>query len=121
MNKINVPFTTDTKGYNTEQVDKYIQTISEEYEILTQKYNELSDEHKKCSSRSAPNMEAIAKALVGAEERAIQVVADAEREAARIIQTANMEVEKIYEAKANLINEVGNLTNEVNKVVAKYK
>ena len=117
MNTAKVPFQTHEMGYNKGQVDKYIQKLSEEYGNLQQKFIELSEKASRSDVYSDDTVKAIAKAMVDAEIKGIQIVSEAKSEAARIIENAYMELEQIKGAKERTILEINDLLKGLKEVV----
>lgn len=116
-------------GYDQNQVDRYLQKLTDEYESLQQQVADLSDERDRLmrqpQSRAQAgeagkeiSMEAISKALVDAEVKAIQVVADAKAEAARIIENAQSDVKKIHQEKSRAAAEVVAITERLKNLIS---
>ena len=123
---IKIPFATQTMGYDRNQVDRYIQKLADEYRALQQKYNELSSRASAPSVQQAgarqwtaqdASMEAISKAIVDAEVKAIQIVAEAKNEASRVVGNAYNELGKIQQEKERAIAEIDVLVMRLREIV----
>ena len=117
MSTVKVPFQTQELGYNKGQVDKYVQKLSEEYGNLQQRFIELSERAGKPDVYSDDTARAIAKAMVDAEIKGIQIVTEAKSEAARIIENAYIELEQIKGAKDRTLLEISDLMKSLKEVV----
>jgi len=124
---IKIPFATQAMGYDRNQVDKYIQKLADEYRNLQQKFNELSSRtdsspdrqliERQSADRQNSNMEAISKAIVDAEVKAIQIVAEAKNEASRVVGNAYNELGKIQQEKERVVTEINGLVKRLIDVV----
>ena len=118
MNPITERFTTQPRGYDKNQVDRYIQMLSDEYDNLQKQYAELSNQYASVTTQSSAHMEAISKALVSAEVHAKQIITEAKNEAARIIGGAHMELQKLQQDKASAVAEINNLVNRLRGLIS---
>ena len=125
---IKIPFATQEMGYDRNQVDKYVQKLADEYRGLQHKYNELSEKkngtmsldsgkHEANSSVNNINAEAISKAIVDAEVKAIQIVTEAKNEASRVIGNAYSELGKIQQEKERVILEINALVRKLKEII----
>ena len=131
---IKIPFATQENGYDRNQVDRYVQKLADEYKGLQQMYNELVEQKSYVPTPPAPpmpppvpsqpptsrpevNAEAIGKALVDAEVKAIQIVAEAKSEASRIIGGAYAEIGKIQQEKERVVAEINALMRKLKDIV----
>ena len=117
MNTINCFFTTRAAGYDTDQVDRYIQKITAEYENLQGQLAELSGRYDRLLEQPDLKKDAIAKALVDAEIMAIQIVNQAKSEAARILESSQQELQRIQQEKTCVTSEIGNMLNRLRTVI----
>ena len=117
MSAMKVPFTTQEMGYSKDQVDKYIKKLAEEYGNLQQKFSELSEKASRPEVHSDDTMRAIAKAMIDAEVKGIQIVTEAKSEAGRIIADAYAELEQIKSAKERTILEINDLMKGLKDIV----
>ena len=74
-----VSFSQEKNGYNIEQVDKYIQMISEQYKALYDEYTTLKNEHT--PAQTPPQIPDL---LVEAKQFSQKIINEAEQEAAII-------------------------------------
>ena len=102
------------KGYNKEQVDAYIKTVSDEYQKLLEEHKELEQKVNEDKSYS----EAIASALIKAELSGEQIIAAAKEEARRISVEANYEVESL---KMEMNKELEAIKNEKELALAEMR
>ena len=133
---IKIPFATQEMGYDRNQVDRYVQKLADEYKSLQQKYNEMVEQvnyapqpapQPHIAPQPAPqpapharpdvNAEAIGKALVDAEVKAIQIVTEAKNEASRIMQSAYEELGKIQQEKEYVTVEINALVRRLRELV----
>ena len=135
---IKIPFATQENGYDRNQVDRYVQKLADEYRGLQQMYNDLVEQRSYTppqpqpapvpqpqpqpqpqlqASRPDVNAEAIGKALVDAEVKAIQIVTEAKSEASRIIGSAYSELGKIQQEKERVIVEINGLMRKLKDIV----
>lgn len=117
MSTARVPFSQQEMGYSQNQVDRYIEKLTSEYGNLQQKYNELSAQSEQKDLPSEDSMRAIAKALVDAEIKGIQIISEAKGEAARIIGNAYEELEQVKEAKDRTFLEIKELMNGLKDIM----
>jgi cell division septum initiation protein DivIVA len=120
MMSTKIPFTKQAVGYDQDQVDKYIQKLTDEYKLLHQKFTEMSERQDLIASQSTQpviHTEAISKALVDAEVKAIQIVAEAKNEATRIIENAYMEIGQLQQARERTIGEINELVNGLKTMI----
>lgn len=96
-----INFDSEKKGYNREQVRKYIERVKSEYEKiyreneslrirLEETERKLAEEQGKKSIVSADRLEDIAMALVDAETEARRIINDARDKAWKIITDAQL-------------------------------
>ena len=132
---IKIPFATQEMGYDRNQVDKYVQKLADEYRGLQHRYNELSEKKNgtplpangkretigsigAASGSIGPvNAEAISKAIVDAEVKAIQIVAEAKNEASRVIGNAYTELGKIQQERDRVILEINALVKKLKETI----
>ena len=116
---IKIPFATQESGYDRNQVDRYVQKLADEYKGLQQMYNDLIEQknYTPQPSRQEINAEAIGKALVDAEVKAIQIVSEAKNEASRILGSAYAELSKIQQEKERVIIEINSLIRRLKEIV----
>ena len=124
---IKIPFATQEMGYDRNQVDKYVQKLADEYRGLQNKYNELVERKNGAPSPdgrsdaniglSSINAEAISKAIVDAEVKAIQIVTEAKNEASRVIGNAYSELGKIQQEKDRVILEINALVRKLKEII----
>ena len=117
MSTVKIPFSTQETGYNQSQVDKYIQKLTSEYGSLQQKYNELATKSEQAAQNPDESMKAIAKALVDAEIKGIQIITEAKSEAARIVGNAYEELEQVKERKDRTLIEIKELLNGLKEIM----
>ena len=117
MNGTKVPFATQKNGYDQDQVDRYLCKLTDEYSNLQQKYKELYAKYDAHAKQSDVGKTAISKAIVDAEVRAIQIIANANREAAQIKGSAHVELAHIKQEKDWVINEVYEMTSRLMSLV----
>jgi len=110
-------FAKQPMGYDQSQVDRYVQKLTDEYNSLQNQFTELSVKYERAIRQPSENMEAISKALVEAEVRAIQIVAEAKNEATRIIEGAHTELKKIQQEKTYVTGEIGDILNRLKGIV----
>ena len=114
MSASDISFAKQHNGYDREQVDRYIENLSNayrtaynEYTAVCAKYNSLLEEYKQLSERLAEqpaerpesgsgksNIEIIAKTLIDTEALAQKIIADAQAEADKLREQAQEEAEK---------------------------
>ena len=105
-------------GYDRNQVDRYVQKLADEYRGLQHKFNEVSEKKDgPVSDRQNINAEAISKAIVDAEVKAIQIVAEAKNEASRVIGNAYNELGKIQQEKERVIVEINALVRKLKDII----
>jgi len=105
-------FTLQPMGYDKTQVDGYVSRMSREYQNLLGQYELVSKENASHpQSSETANMEAIAKALVDAQTKSMEIIASAKAEASRIVDGAYTDYAKIEREKARLTTEINNLIN----------
>ena len=117
MSTVKIPFSTQETGYNQNQVDKYIQKLTSEYGSLQQKYNELAAKSEQAAQKPDESMKAIAKALVDAEIKGIQIITEAKSEASRIVGNAYEELDQVKEAKDRTLIEIKELLNGLKEIM----
>ena len=81
----NITFDIGFRGYDREQVDNYIEALTAEYNKICIRVGEL----EKQNENIRVNAEAAGRAIVRAEQVAFEIVAEAEKEADRIVQRAD--------------------------------
>ena len=117
MSGIKVPFSTQKTGYDQDQVDRYIGKLTDEYANLQQKYTDLYAKYDVHAKQSDIGLAAVSKAIVDAEVRAIQIVAEANNEAAQIKGNAHVELVHIQQEKDRVVNEVFEMIKSLKGVV----
>ena len=120
MNRITDHFKSAMKGYDKNQVDHYIQKVTDEYHILQNqfeelfsKYDNLMIKYDTLKKQPTANMDTITKALADAETKAGQIVVDARKEATHIIESMREKLQEIELQKSCMIAEVDGLTNKI--------
>ena len=107
-----ISFAKQYNGYNREQVDRYIESITNayrsaynEYTEVCAKHSSLLNDYKELSERlakqqesSTSNVDTIAKALVDTEALVKKIIADAQVEADKIREQAQADSERIKDA-----------------------
>ena len=104
-------FAIQQMGYDTDQVDRYIKKLTDEYLNLQRKYAELFGKHDHLVKQSDVSMAAVSKAVVDAEFRAIQIIADANNEAAQIRSGAHVDLAHLRQEKDRVTNEIIDMIN----------
>jgi len=117
MNGMKIPFATQKTGYNQDQVDRYIGKLADEYASLQQKYSDLYAKYDVQSKQSDVGLAAVSKAIVDAEVRAIQIVAEANNEASQIKGNAHVELVQIQHEKDRVVNEIFEMIRNLKGVV----
>ena len=117
MNGMKVPFALQKMGYDQDQVDRYIDKITDEYTSLQQKYTDLYAKYNVQTKQSDAGMAAVSKAIVDAEVSAIQIVAEANNEAAQIKGHAHAELVHIQQEKDRVVNEIFEIIKALKRVV----
>jgi len=116
-NNTKIPFKVQTTGYDRDQVDRYIQKLADEYKNMQQKLEQVSARPVQQSMQPDITAEAISKAMVDAEIKAIQIVAEAKNEADRIIGNAYIELGQLQQAKERAYLEIGDIINELKELI----
>ena len=116
---IKIPFATEAMGYDRGQVDRYVQKLADEYRSLQQKHKALADRFEKTyedpANAGAPaepptiDEQAISKAMVDAEIKAIQIVTEAKNEAARVVEDAYLELDRVQKDKDRVVAEINTI------------
>ena len=132
----NISFTREKNGYDREQVDSYIKKVSEAYQStyyeyldLNNKYNNLledreaRDEREKTSSQEKPGMnsEIAAKTLINTELLAQKIIADAQDEAAGIMEQAQKSMTEAKTEAAEIRVEAARIINDAYAEAAEIK
>ena len=117
MSGIKVPFATQKMGYDEDQVDRYITKLTDEYSNLQKKYTGLFAKYEAQSKQTDVGMAAVSKAIVDAEVKAIQIVAEANNEAAQIKGSAHVELVHIQQEKDRLTNDIFEMIKSLQGVV----
>jgi len=104
-------------GYDQNQVDRYINKLADEYASLQQKYTDLFTKYDSQAKQSDVGMTAVSKAIVDAEVRAIQIIAEANNEAAQIKGSAQVELVHIQREKDRVVNEIFEIMKGLKRVV----
>ena len=112
-----VPFAIQEIGYDQEQVDRYIQKLTYEYSGLQNKYTELYGKYDHLLKQSDVNMAAISKAIVDAEVKAIQIIAEANNAAAQIKGNAHVELAHMQQEKDRVTNEIYEIMSGLKGIV----
>jgi len=113
----NIRFTARKSGYDQEQVDRYIDKLTFEYTSLQKKYNDLFNEYNSVTKQSDAGMAAVSKAIVDAEIRAIQIIAEANNEAAQIKGNAHVELAHVKQEKDRVVGEIFEMIKSLKGVV----
>ena len=118
MEMTKIPFTTQSMGYDKNQVDGYIQKLSQEYHKMQTAYTDLTGQYD-LLARSQPdtNMRAISRALVTAETTAMQIIEDAKSEASRITDKAYAELRQLRQEKECLTAEITEMVKRLNAIL----
>ena len=106
MSGVKIPFTTQKTGYDQDQVNRYINKLADEYTKLQQKHTDLITKYDAQAKQSDVGMAAVSKAIFDAEVRAIQIVAEANKEADKIKGNAHIELVRIQKEKDRAVDEV---------------
>ena len=117
MSVVSVPFAIRNIGYDQDQVDRYINKLAAEYTNLQKKYTDLFSRFDAQSKQLDVSMNALSKAIVEAEARAIQIVAEAKNEAAQIKGSAHIELERIQHEKDRAVSEIFEMIKGLKNVV----
>ena len=120
MNPTKIPFSTQIAGgYDQTQVDSYLQKLTDEYGNLHSAYLELTEKYDQLAGKqSDANMQAISKALVDAEVRALQIIEDAKTEASRVTGQAYVELGRIRQEKDRAIVEVNDILSRLKALIS---
>ena len=122
MNAI-IPFRTQTLGgYDQTQVDDYFEKLTDEYNKLQTLYTDLNDRYDRLTKQQpTANMQAISKALVDAEVKAMQIVEDAENKAMQIMENTKNETTRLtgkaYMELGQIRQEKERVTGEINEIM----
>ena len=117
MTMMKIPFQTQEMGYDQAQVDSYLQKFADEYNRLQLAYNELNDQNNKPANQQPDmNMQAISKALVDAEVKALQIIEDAKSQATQITGAAYLELGQIQQQKERTMSELTELYNRLREM-----
>ena len=118
MEMVKIPFTTQSMGYDKDQVDGYIQKLSQEYDKMQTAYTDLTGQYD-LLARSQPNtnMRAISRALVTAETTAMQIVENAKAEASRIRNEAYAEVGQLRKEKECFTAEIAEMVKGLKAIL----
>jgi len=117
MSGIKVPFATQEIGYDQDQVDRYITKLAKEYSSLQKNYTDLFAKYEVQTKQADIGMAAVSKAIVDAEVRAIQIVAEANNEAAQIKGNAHVELVHIQQEKDRVINDIFGMIKSLKGIV----
>ena len=118
MEMTKIPFNTQSMGYDKNQVDGYIQKLSQEYNKLQTAYTDLTGQYD-LLARSQPdtNIRAISRALVTAETTAMQIVESAKAEASQIKNEAYAELGQLRNEKECLAAEITEMVKGLNAIL----
>ncbi len=117
----NVKFSKAMGGYKTEEVERLLQKIADDYEEFedrTKKFQSKIEEMKSELEQLKKEKSSINNVLLSAQQLADKTVADAKTEAEKIINDANAQSDKI---KADFEAEKNNLEAEKNQLIADTK
>ncbi len=120
----NVQFDRSFRGYNTEEVDEFIEKVSKDYEDLVQENTNLKEqiEQLKEKNRSYEKLEeTMHNAIVVAQEAAEEVKNNANREAEIIRKEAEKEAQRIVEEARYRANRIVTEHEELHKQVQVFK
>ena len=117
MNTITERFLSQPQGYDKDQVERYIQMLSDEYDKLRKQYREMTRKYAVFTTQGPADTETVAKAVKTAEIKAKQMIDAAQREAARIVEDAYRELEKLQQEKSSLNSEISGLVNRLRGIV----
>ena len=111
-----VIFSDRKNGYDKTQVDEYIKKIAvayqelyEEHVATKEKYDSLLEDYKKLEEQNqgANDSELISKTLIETEKLAEDIIANARREEAKIMDLTAKNLENAYFALERAMDEVG--------------
>lgn len=117
MDAVKVPFAIQKVGYDQNQVDRYIKKLSDEYTSLKNKYTEMYAKYDYMTKQLDVNNAAVSKAIVDAEVKAIQIITEANNEAAQIKGSAHVELVHVQQEKDRAINEIYEIVNRLRGLV----
>jgi len=117
MSEIKVQFAIQKAGYDQDQVDRYINKLADEYSGLQKKYTNLFAKYSDQAKQSEVSVAAVSKAIIDAEVRAIQIIAAANNEAARIKGSAQAELVHMQQEKDRVTNEIFEMIRSLKDVV----
>jgi len=117
MNTNKILFSTQAIGYDQDQVDSYIQKLTDEYDSLQRNFTELYDRYDRLVKKSGVGMASVSQTMADAEVKAEQLITEANNEAARIIRNAHIELGQIQHTKDRLITEISDILNGLRGIV----
>jgi len=117
MSEIKVTFSSQKNGYDQDQVDRYVNKLTGEYANLQQKYTDLFKKYDSLTKQSNVGMAAVSKAIVDAEIRAIQIIAEANNEAAQIKGSAHVDLVHMQQEKDRVTNDIFEMINNLKSIV----
>jgi cell division septum initiation protein DivIVA len=116
-------FNEQRNGYDKNQVDSYINKLTEAYQMayneylaVCDRYNELMVEYKKLESEKQAGKETsvMSKTLIDSEKLANEIINDAYNEKSKIIEQTKKNLDYVYAKIGQSINEVQNFLNSRN-------
>ena len=117
MDGIKVPFATQKAGYDKDQVDRYVSKLADEYTGLQQKYTDLYAKYEAQTKQADAGLTAVSKAIVDAEIRAIQILAEANNEAAQIKGSAHVELVHMQQEKDRVVSDIFEMIKNLKGIV----
>ncbi len=120
----NVQFDRSFRGYNTDEVDEFLEKVAKDYENLVQENTELKEqiEQLKEKNKSYEKLEeTMHNAIVVAQEAAEEVKNNANREAEIIRKEAEKEAQRIVEDARYRANRIVSEHEELHKQVQIFK
>ena len=102
-----IPFKMQVMGYDKNQINNYIQKLSEEYDKLYAAYTDLSGRYGCLEEKqSDDSIQAISRALITAQIKAAQIIDEVRNEALQITEKAHMELGQLRQEKDILKKEI---------------
>ncbi|GAQ26049.1 MULTISPECIES: DivIVA domain-containing protein [Tepidanaerobacter] len=117
-------FSKSMRGYNKEEVDEFLEKLTENYEKIYKENKDLREriELLEETIQSYREIETTLKnTLVLAEQTAEEVKANARKEREIILKQANAEADKIIEGAQKKFNQINNKTEELLRQFNLYK
>jgi len=108
-----IPFTVKAMGYDQDQVDKFFQKVSREYENLHRGYTELSKKYDGLLRRSNNHIGSFAETLTETENDAKKIIEDAKKRASELIWEAYQDLKIVQHDKEMLICEMNEIATNL--------